>query len=325
MSQWLLNRLQEESNDLLQPQFAFNGAVNWLRSLAILTEDKLNTKSKIHNLYVDTKTRKSNRKLDTKVFEYIHFSFQNLASLNALNNDVEFKHDICNLAIISWHDAIVFSSKAMITAYYDTEYHMDDLNVVSQLWQESIINNKLIIDPFSLFLPTLIKKEAEESIKSYRGNNNYTLDYQATNINMALGGLCSYLKGTHGYELWKAEMKIKEMEEFKSLGVDNFRTNKAKACRDSILAKSCVNFLVQAERFRGKSNYRDSIFLSYGENNSELLNKFINDLLSVARVFLKCASTYCSKRVEPGTWDSFLNDIEENTCLTEDIDIIKPY
>jgi hypothetical protein len=324
MSQWLLDRLQEQSKELLQPQFAFQGAMNWLRSLSLIIDNTATIQDEANNLYGDIPTRKQSRKLDTKVFDNIHFAFQNIASLNALNNDVEFKNDICNSAIVCWHDAIVFSAKAMISAYYDDEHDMDELSMVNKLWQESIVTNELIPSPFNLSIPTLVKKESEAIIKSYRGLNTYTLDHTIRNETMAYGGLCSSLKGTHGYELWKAEAQIKKTDHFKSLKVDNFKTKIAREYRDTILSEGCVNFLVQADRFRGKSNYRDSIFLTYGENNSESLKTFITDLLQVSEAFLKYASVYCSKRVEAGTWDSFVNDIEENTCLTIEVDIIKP-
>lgn len=326
MPTWLLGRLQELSNEPLQPHFALQGATNWLRSLSILTENESDIEPQIQNLYSSIPSRVNCRELDTLVFENIHFAFQNIAALNALNNDVELKQDICNSAIICWHDSILFSAKAMIASFYDDEISdiHNDLKLLSKTWQETIIDNELIISPFSLNVPTLVKKDAGNLIKSYRGSNSYTLDYPVKNETMALGGVLSYLKGTLGYELWKKEVSIKEMVEFKSLGVDNFRTKIAQQYRDSILSENCVNFLVQAERFRGKSNYRDSLFLTYGENNSELLDQFISDLLSVSKVFLKCAVSYCSRRVEPGTWDLFVNDIEENTCLTEDIEVITP-
>lgn len=325
MSKWLLDRLQEQSTEQLQPQFAFQGAMNWLRSLSLIIDTTATIQDKANNLYGDISTRKQSRGLDTKVFDNIHFAFQNIASLSALNNDVEFKNDICNSAIVCWHDAIVFSAKAMISAYYDDVHDMDELSMVNKLWQESIVTNELIPSPFNLSIPTLVKKESEEIIKSYRGTNSYTLDRPIQNKIMAYGGLCSSLKGTHGYELWKVEIQIKETGHFKSLGVTNFRTKLAKEYRDEILSEGSVNFLVQANRFRGKSNYRDSIFLTYGENNTESINTFISDLLNVSTVFLKCASTYCSKRVEQGTWDCFVDDVEENTCLSEDLDVIKPY
>jgi hypothetical protein len=323
VSQWLLNRLQEESKEPLVPQFAFQGAINWLRALSLIIEKSSTDKSQTEELYLETPTRSRNHGMDTAVFESIHFAYQNVASLNALNTDVEFKYDICNSAIVCWHDAIVFSAKAMVLGFYEDNPNMNGTDEIVKLWQDSIVVSNLIPAPFDLFLPTLVKKESDSIIQGYRGENSYTLDCTIQNEAMALGGLLSYLNGTHGYELWKSETKIKKSEGFRILGVHNFRTNRAKEFRDSILSQGFVNFLVQAERFRGKSNYRDSIFLSYGENNTEKLSTFINDLLIVSKAFLKCASIYCSKRVEPGTWDLFVNDIEENTCLSVEIDIIK--
>lgn len=323
MSQWLLARLQEESKEQIVPQFAFQGATNWLRALSLTIEKGSTQKNKLDALYGKTVPRNENREMDTKVFENIHFAYHNISSLNAMNLDVEHKYDICNSAIICWHDAIVFAAKAMVLGFCSDKSNMSETDSISKLWQETIAINNLIPAPFDLFLPTLVNKESQEKIKEYRGTNTHSLDSFISNETMALGARVSYLKGTHGYELWKCEAKVKKSEAFKNLGVENFRKNIAKELRDSILSKGFVNFLIQAERYRGKSNYRDSIFLSYGEMNLETLNTFVSDLLNVSKAFLKCASIYCSKRVEPGTWDLFINDIEENTCLSVEIDIIK--
>ena len=83
--------------------------------------------------------------------------------------------------------------------------------------------------------------------------------------------------------------------------------------------KGQVNFLIQAFLYSRKANYRDSIFLSYGDNNQDKMDKFINDLLAVSFNFIKTISYYCSKRVEKGTWDLFINDIEANTRLSVDL------
>jgi hypothetical protein len=84
-----------------------------------------------------------------------------------------------------------------------------------------------------------------------------------------------------------------------------------------------VNFLIQAFRYRGKANYRDSIFLSYGDNNQGTIDKFTQDLHDVAFVFLRAASKYCSIRVEKGTWAEFVADIEQNSRLSLKPDVFK--
>jgi hypothetical protein len=73
--------------------------------------------------------------------------------------------------------------------------------------------------------------------------------------------------------------------------------------------------MIQAFRYRGKANYRDSIFLSYGDENSEKLVKFIEDLHLVAERFLKMSTEFCKRRVEKGTWEKFVDDIKKNSRI----------
>ncbi|AZQ84906.1 hypothetical protein EKO29_13445 [Colwellia sp. Arc7-635] len=322
MSQWLLTRLQE-SKEQVNPQFAFKGAINWMRALSLIIEKGATHQTVLQELYTDVQPRLINTKLDTEVFESIYFAYSNIASLNALTFDVETKYDVCLAAIISWHDAITFASRAMIYAFKDSDFSMESNCCIEKIWQESIVINKLIPYPFNMYLSTLVKKDAEAELKEYRGLNAFNLDSFISNETVAHGGLVSYLKGTHAYEQWKSEVIIKKSDEFKALNVENFKKNIAKNLRDPILSEGCVNFLIQAERYRGKANHRDSLFLSYGESNIESIKTFIEDLLNVSTAFLKAASYYCSKRVEEGTWELFVEDIEENTCLSVDIDIIK--
>lgn len=89
------------------------------------------------------------------------------------------------------------------------------------------------------------------------------------------------------------------------------------------MAKGQVNFLIQAFRYRGKANYRDSIFLSYGNESKEIITQFNQDLLDVSYAFVRSASFYSSKRVERDTWSTFVSDIEENTRLSIGTDAIQ--
>ena len=76
-------------------------------------------------------------------------------------------------------------------------------------------------------------------------------------------------------------------------------------------------------RYRGKANYRDSVFLSYGNDRSEELKQFILDLDTVATAFMKMASTYAKARVHKSDWDSFVADLETNLRFEFDTKILK--
>ena len=71
-------------------------------------------------------------------------------------------------------------------------------------------------------------------------------------------------------------------------------------------------------RYRGKANYRDSLFLSYGDDNSEKIEIFVHDLEKVSRVFQHMAAGYLSRRVEKGAWPEFIADLQANSRLSLD-------
>ena len=149
-----------------------------------------------------------------------------------------------------------------------------------------------------------------------RGGNKYDTSNHPTNIEEAKGGIFSYLKGTAKYAQWQTEVRVRESKEFKELGVNDFRKKVAREMRDNKLQNGMVNFLTQAFRYRGKANYRDSIYLSYGDNREDEIEVFIQDLENIALKFLKMASFYASRRVEKGTWKSFVEDLDRNSQLT---------
>lgn len=156
----------------------------------------------------------------------------------------------------------------------------------------------------------------ESEIATYRCGNKHDLSKYSENDEEAWGAVVSYLKGTGDYEKWRIERRVKDSREFKTLGVDNFRTKEARVLRDTQLAKNGVNYLIQAFRYRGKANYRDSIFLSYGSDNSEKIKTFLQDLEKVSRTFQRMAAFYLSRRVEKGTWSDFIADLNANSRLS---------
>lgn len=319
MSNWLLDRLFD-AKDQAEPRFAFQGTVNWMRALSEIINNGACAPDELESVYRKVQRRPVNKDADTLVFENMHMAYHNLASLKAMNNDALDKYDICRSAIVSWYYSIYFAASAMVAASSGSTQETHALT--AKVWQADIAEKRLIPYPFDLYLSSLVTSKAEDRISTYRGNNSYDLNDSANNAEMARGAVVSYLKGTHKYKKWEAEEKIKASKEFKDLDVENFRTKKAQELRDKTLDKGQVNFLTQAFRYRGKANYRDSIFLSYGDNNESAINQFINDLNIVSAGFIRAASHYCSVRVEKGTWELFVDDIKNNTRLSLDVETI---
>ena len=64
---WLLNKLFTHS-DQPKPRFAFQGTVNWMRSLAILVDGQF-SHQQLQQFYQGTQRRQSNEEADALVYE----------------------------------------------------------------------------------------------------------------------------------------------------------------------------------------------------------------------------------------------------------------
>lgn len=319
MSKWLLDRLYNHKD---QPtvRFAFQGSINWIRGLSILVDSELFSDDNLKDHYENVTRRNVNEIADTRVFENILMSLHNVSALQKFESLDDNHYDVVRSAIVAWYYAIYYTSKAMIaaTSESDPQTHSE----TAKIWQNNIISRGLAIEPFNLSISDIRTKNIDDIITNLRGLNRYDTSINPTNNEEAIGGVFSYLKGTAKYVQWQTEERVKNSREFKNLNVDNFRTKVARELRDNKLQGGLVNFLTQAFRYRGKANYRDSIYLSYGDNREEEIEVFINDLENIASKFLQMASFYVSKRVERGTWDEFVNDIDQNSQLTIDVGIL---
>jgi len=309
MEKWLLGRLFQ-AGDQPVPRFAYQSTINWMAALAITCETKGFTSSELRDFYSTVQRRSTNIEADTWVFENILMALHNVAALNQLNLVTENKSSIVRAAIIEWYYAIYYSSSAMVAASSGSkqETHVS----TAKVWHNDVVTRQLVPSPFHLSLDTLVEKETKATVAQLRQGNTYKLTDNPENEEEAWGCICGYLSGTASYEKWRTEERIKASPEFKHLGVMDFRTSNARGLRDSILRKGYLNFLIQSFRYRGKANYRDSIYLSYGENREESIGKLVNNLRIVSTSFVKMASHYCERRVENGSWDLLSKDLEAN-------------
>lgn len=316
MTEWLLNRLFD-AKDYPAPRFAFQGTVNWMRALSILVQNGTFESHNIKEHYKSVNRRKINSGADTLAFENMMMAIHNQASLVRLVEDTIHPYDICRTAIVAWYYSTYFTCSAMIAAAsgssQETHAH------TAKVWQSDIVVASLVMSPFALYLSSLVETAAKSELAAYRGDNYHVLNTYPQTEDEAWGAAISYLSGTWEYEKWRIEEKIKNSREFKDLGFRNFRKKAARELRDEQLNRASINYLVEAFRYRGKANYRDSIFLSYGNDNSEKIKIFVQDLEIVSRAFQCMAAYYISRRVEKGTWAEFIADLKVNSRLSIDI------
>lgn len=305
---WLLNRLFDHQHQST-PRFAFQGTINWMRALAILVEEGEFDHGSLRDFYRPVQRRQPNEELDTLAFECMLMSMHNVASLNAFQESDD-SYSFVRSAIVSWYYAIYYASKSMIAAATgsDPQSHTK----IGRIWQTDIAPRGLVVAPFDYNFTDLTPASIEQNIAALRGNNTHDLNTTPENLEQAIGAVISYLKGTAEYMKGRLEEKIKNSSPFRNQGFANFRTKAARELRDRELSNGHVNILVQAFRYRGKANYRDAIYLSYGDDNSAALQTFIIDLAFVASAFALMVSRYLFKRVIHRNWGNFVQDVNQN-------------
>jgi hypothetical protein len=316
---WLLQRLFE-SKDYAIPRFAYQSTVNWMAALSILCESSIFSNTSIKNFYQGVRRRTANKEADIWTYENILMALHNVAALHEMSRGNSNQTALVRAAIISWYYSVYYSASAMIAAASGSK--QETHSATAKVWHNDILQPGMAMGPFGLSVDTLVTKDVKAHISTLRNGSNFNLTEMPSNEIEAWGAVCAYLSGTAGYEREKREERIKTNKEFKKLGVDNFRTKAARELRDNDLQKGFVNFLTQAFRYRGKANYRDSIYLSYGEDRSVGIQVFTDNLFKVAQAFLKMACGYIYRRVEQDTWDIFIPDLEQNLKLDIDLRIL---
>jgi len=294
--------------------YAFTGTTNWMRALAILiiNSSDFDTQN-IHEKFKGITRNSSNQHQELLVFEYIIMAYHNHVAL-VRNLELNSQpYDTCRSAIVSWYYSIYFSCSAMIAAKDGTKQETHTLT--AKVWKNQLVDRGRIISPFSFSLNSLVSKKVEEEISTLRGSNQNNLLVTPETVEQAKGAIYSYLSGSAAYEKGKAESEIKS-KELKALGVSDFRTMAAREIRDTRLNNKKVSFLHQAFRYRGKVNYRDFLFLTYGEDNTSAIIQLMEDLKTVSEAFQQMSAGYIKAKINKDSWNLFYNDLTENSRLS---------
>lgn len=310
---WLLDRLFATA-DQPKPRFAFQGTINWIRALALEVASPAFDDSTLHTAYRTVIRRAPNRDADTLAYECLLMSMAQAAATQHLSIAPGNVYDACRSAIVSWYYAIYYGSKAMLAASSgtDPQTHAETARIL----QSELVNRGLLRYPFDLSVTNIVPSNVESQIDALRGAATADLNTTPTTALEARGALCSYVKGTCEFRQWEIEERVRDSAAFRALGVSNFRTAAARRLRDAALGRESVNFLAQAFRYRGKANYRDAIYLSYGNDNAGSVGALLTGLAITAIAFVRMSAHYVSRRVEVGTWATYADDVATSARFT---------
>jgi hypothetical protein len=302
-----------EPKGVPDPQYALPGTINWMKALAILTRQKGIDFRSACTFYAPIQKRTFSPHEENSIFEQLLFALHQVSAIEALRG-VGRKSDVARIGIVAWYYGIYAASTAMVTAQ-DGSFQ-DDHSSTAKSWDHQLAAKRLAMPPFDMRISTLVEKEFAVEIAGYRNGNAFDLKSPATTPEDAHGAACAYLSGCAAYYKWKTEEEIRDSKEFKALNVSDFRTKAARDVRDQRLKKRTVSFVHQAFRYRGKANYRESLFLGYGRSTETLLANYIDDLSIVLTGFVAMAGAFTSRRLGTKLWTDFVDDLENERSFT---------
>ncbi|MCH2275500.1 hypothetical protein [Thalassospira sp.] len=293
------------------PVFALPSTRNWMRALAISSNEITWQIAKSN--YVKVQRRTMSPQNENTVLEQLFLSLHHLSALSKMKSDSDIV-DFSRISVVAWYYGISNAARAMIAAQQGS--CPEDHSGTARVWDEIIASKNLSIFPFNLRVDTLVEKEFKQQITALRNGCPADLLKEPISDKEALGALTSYLSGTADWYSWLAKERVKVKPEFRELGVENFRSKAAQKIRDTFLGSKSVGFLHEAHRYRGKANYREALFLAYGQLPAKVLVGFQSDLQKVLGAFLTMSGALCSQRLGKSTWNEFISDIETNKAFT---------
>jgi len=320
MSKWLLDQLVEAGNDS-KPRFAFLGTVNFMRAMAILVSDDEFNDQVIIERYrqVSAINDAQQERVASSLGQMLMAIHHHAALASTVKNDVH-GYDNCRAAIISWYYSIYFSASAMIAAKsgVESETHAG----TARAWQADFSIPKMAVRPFEINTPGITSEQLNKSIRDYRGDKVYALKDTPVSKTDAWLAVCSYFSGTCKREQEISGERVRSSKEFKKSQYKDFRTKAARSLRDSRLSGQSANFITMSFRCRGKANYRDTVFLTYGDDNYARVRRLHEDLTIVSGAFQRMASRYLRARLGRKIWEHYISDLEENSRLSVSLDYV---
>ena len=299
-----------EPDGISHPGFALQSMVNWMRAVALLVKEEGLDYGRATTLYSKVTKRQMTSRQENSVFEQLLLAIHHLAALRALE-DVGVQADIARVAIVGWYYGIYSAASAMIAAQEGSIH--DNHTDTAKVWDHQFVQRRQALHPFDLRLSTLERKVAERELDRMRKEEGNGLKREPRTPKDAHGAMCAYLSGTMKWRAQQIEQDVKKKNNLK-----DFREKAARALRDKRLRKESVSFLHQASRFRGKANYRDALYLAYGNKVEANISGFVSDMANVLESFSAMAGAFSFNCIGSVLRDKFLEDLDTNRSFSID-------
>jgi hypothetical protein len=306
-SHWLFERLRE-MDPSWEPQFAARSARSWMGALRLELHNEYGSTPEAQSqacrtLFTDSILPARSSRSNGEVFGPLYASLVHVHSLREITRQLHQAPAVQPIGVIQWYYALYFATRSMLMSQGQTI--ADNHSALKRAFVASLAG--VMPHPFNMVATRTEGEEYSLSLPSKSLAQSFDLQKLIEgNRDRAQGMLLQYLKGTADY--WTDEVKEDLRDKHK---LQNFRTKQAQALRDARLEQH-LGFFHCAYRYRGKANYRDAVFLTYGARPDVGAKEFLEDLSSVAQFYFVCAAAFVARRLGPGTVRDFVQDCKAN-------------
>ncbi|MBL8804471.1 MAG: hypothetical protein JNN27_20915 [Planctomycetes bacterium] len=319
MTYWLYNAIASEDPDR-EPQLALQSTINWARSLAfeIVQQHGENEKKQYESCleHFRGNTQGGGSSLSNQsVFEPLFSTLTNTLSVvsSAAGGPSEPRPWAVPGVIVSWYYAFYTAMRSMLAAsgVNAPDTHTGVIKSVGASLRTKMPH------PLNMLARWSRNEDFTKELPDYPrvGSRELTTAFLPTRI-CAQEMLLGYLSGTRAREVDKVKDRLR-----KEHGYQDFRTKAARKVRDAAIQTRVYNFMDCAFRYRGKANYRDAIYISYGSRELVHRAEFLASLATTSKFAFVCALAFVRNRLGETAPKEFLNDLSQNL---RGVDVARP-
>lgn len=312
---WLFELLTTEERP--DPQFAARSTANWARSLALeIVEEHGASPAEQFGSCKDLfegQRKRSATSASAAIFEPLFSSLTcSLTVTSAASPEKTRSLDwSLPVLIVWWYYTHYTSVRAMAVAAGTTprDTHSDTINVFGGNLLDRMPH------PLNMQARWVKNEDFDCHLPGYpdasRADQKLNGTFSASRSE-ARGNLLAYLNGEAGRQVEDIKQRLinelrREYPELK-----DFRAKAAREARDQRLQRIVVNFMDCAFRYRGKANYRDAIYLTYGSQPLAERDQLAGALATSAQFAFLCALAFVRRRVGIRDTRNFVEDVARN-------------
>ena len=315
MPSWLYEQVLKVDPDR-EPAFSLQSTINWAAALRYEIEQQHGATAteqlrSCRSFFRTVASPRADTAVSGAIVEPLYSAVTNAMALHRIARLPSVPSWLRSPVAVTWYYSIYGACRSAFAANGQdpSDNHGAAMRTYSAVLQSSMPH------PFNMQAHRVSGESYETTLPSFPNAQKFDLskNFQDSR-DSAQGMILQYLSGT---TKWYAERTKRRLQ--RELHVQHFRTKNAQVVRDQRL-ESTIAFLHCAFRYRGKANYRDSIYLSYGLREPLIASRFVSDLATVSSFFVLAAAAFVERRLGTADVSLFFQDISSHIMGIADAD-----